>query len=201
VGALLIVSGVLGIAIVAFVLLRDQREPPDAGKKMALNSASSPAAEAGANSTDKAAPTVATASPTLKAHPAGQAAFNSTARTPDEPITTTDSISLPEILEALESSEEDVRAEAIEDLRQLGDRSAIPQLREIQQRTTDPEAKAELLETIRFLEMPTMAEASAARHAYRIAHGLPPEAHRSSTIRGARKTFGRWKLPTSTNTP
>jgi hypothetical protein len=77
------------------------------------------------------------------------------------------------ILADLEKPGRDVQQAALQRARELDDRSIIPRLREIAERTGDARGKADILDTIDFLNLPDITENMAAAQAARAAAGLP----------------------------
>jgi hypothetical protein len=69
-----------------------------------------------------------------------------------------DKASLKSILNELKNPEKEIRLAAIEAAIQFGDRSAIPQLKELANVTTDAEERQALLDAVEFMSLPTMTE-------------------------------------------
>jgi hypothetical protein len=77
------------------------------------------------------------------------------------------------ILADLEKPGRDVHQAALQRARELDDRSIIPRLREIAARAGDAHDKADILDTIDFLNLPSVVEDMAAAQAARAAAGEP----------------------------
>jgi HEAT repeat protein len=65
-------------------------------------------------------------------------------------------------LASLDSPDKKVRRAALEAVRGLDDRDAVPRLEDLASRTEDPEEKAALIEVADFLNLPSMTEFAAA---------------------------------------
>ena len=72
-----------------------------------------------------------------------------------------DSNSFNAIWGELFNKDKAIRAGALEALVQFGDRSAVPRLRDLADRTADPDEKASILSAADYLELPTLDELSA----------------------------------------
>jgi hypothetical protein len=83
------------------------------------------------------------------------------------------------ILAALASPDKATRTEAIENAKQLADRSVAPLLQAAAERLEDPAEKAALLAAIDFINLPSFADLQQAQSANRLAAGLPPLAQAS----------------------
>ncbi|SPE50926.1 exported hypothetical protein [Verrucomicrobia bacterium] len=78
---------------------------------------------------------------------------------PSNPPAASGSISEADaILVRLNSTDRETRKAALEDATQLEDRSIVPRLREIADRTEDPAEKAEILAAIEFINLPSVTE-------------------------------------------
>ena len=77
------------------------------------------------------------------------------------------------IIADLESPGRDFHQAALQRAREMDDRSIIPLLRGIAHRITDDDEKADILETIDFLNLPSIAEEMTEAKAARTAAGLP----------------------------
>jgi hypothetical protein len=62
------------------------------------------------------------------------------------------------LLRRVQSSDRQARQDALASLEQIGDRTVVPQLEQIAAQTTNPQQKAEIQETIDFLNLPTLTE-------------------------------------------
>jgi type IV secretory pathway VirB10-like protein len=69
-----------------------------------------------------------------------------------------DAASLQAILSELTNSDKTVRAAAVESSIQFGNRDAIPVLKDLAARTTDPAEKKQMLDAADFLALPTLTE-------------------------------------------
>jgi hypothetical protein len=65
---------------------------------------------------------------------------------------------LPKALTRVTNAEPEVRKAAIEAVRHIGDRAAIPRLKEALEHAEEVEDKVAILETIKFLELPDLVE-------------------------------------------
>jgi hypothetical protein len=170
-------AGVLGLAILATSAIRSRpaASSPEAG--VSLPAGHSPVSREIAK--EKAArvpePLPAAGTPAPVAAAAG----------PDSPEA---------ILAALENPERDVRADALERAKQIEDRSVVPRLQEIAQRTEDVQQKAAILAVVDYINLPSVAEVQAAHQSNRLAHGLP-DLPRASTNRFTGKPFIRGPQP------
>ena len=72
-----------------------------------------------------------------------------------------DSQSLNTILSELSNRDPEIRKAAVEATVQFGSRDAIPNLTDAAAQTDDPQEKAEIMEAIQFLKLPTLSEAAA----------------------------------------
>jgi hypothetical protein len=72
-----------------------------------------------------------------------------------------DSQSLNAILSELSNRDPEIRKAAVEATVQFGSRDAIPNLTDAAAQTDDPQEKAEIMEAIQFLKLPTLSEAAA----------------------------------------
>jgi hypothetical protein len=72
-----------------------------------------------------------------------------------------DSESLNTILSELNNRDPQIRKAAVEAAVQFGSRDAIPNLMDAAAQTDDPQEKAEIMEAIQFLKLPTLSEAAA----------------------------------------
>jgi hypothetical protein len=98
--------------------------------------------------------------------------------------------SMDGILADLEQPGAEIHQAALQRARELDDRSIIPRLREIAARTGDAREKADILDTIDFLNLPSIDENMADARAARAAAGLsdPPP---SPTNRWTGRPFAR----------
>jgi hypothetical protein len=71
-----------------------------------------------------------------------------------------DSESLNTILSELNNRDPEIRKAAVEAAVQFGSRDAIPNLMDAAAQTDDPQEKAEIMEAIQFLKLPTLSEAA-----------------------------------------
>ncbi len=94
------------------------------------------------------------------------------------------------ILAGLEKPGREIHQAALQRARELDDRSIIPRLREIAARTGDAHEKADILDTIDFLNLPSIDEIMAEAQAARAAAGLP-DPPQSLTNRWTGKPFVR----------
>ena len=94
------------------------------------------------------------------------------------------------ILADLENPGWEIHQAALQRARELDDRSIIPRLREIAARIEDAHEKADILDTIDFLNLPSIDENMAAAKAARAAAGLP-DPPQSLTNRWTGKAFVR----------
>ncbi len=85
-----------------------------------------------------------------------------------------DDASLQAILKELTNENQLVRHAAIEASIQFGGHSAVPVLKDLAERTTDPDEKKELLDAAEFLALPTLSEARAEK-AQEKAQGTTPQ--------------------------
>ena len=76
----------------------------------------------------------------------------------DQLAASDDPADLRPILADLTSPDKDIRAAAIEAVKQFGSRDAIPTLQNLAANTTDVEEKAALLEAADFLALPSLSE-------------------------------------------
>jgi hypothetical protein len=83
-----------------------------------------------------------------------------------------DDASLNEILAELTNTNPVIRHEAVEATIQFGGHTAVPVLRDLAARTSDPDEKKELLDAADFLELPTLTEIRAQNPNVKIA---PPQ--------------------------
>jgi hypothetical protein len=72
-----------------------------------------------------------------------------------------DAQSLNTILSELNNRDPEIRKAAVEATVQFGSRDAIPNLMDAAAQTDDPQEKAEIMEAIQFLKLPTLSEAAA----------------------------------------
>jgi hypothetical protein len=72
-----------------------------------------------------------------------------------------DSESLHTILSELNNRDPQIRKAAVEAVVQFGSRDVIPNLMDAAAQTDDPQEKAEIMEAIQFLKLPTLSEAAA----------------------------------------
>ena len=77
------------------------------------------------------------------------------------------------ILAELEDPHKEIRRAALDKIIELDDRSVIPQLRAIADRTADLSEKINILKAIEFMSLPSVEEHLAAEKARRAALGLP----------------------------
>jgi hypothetical protein len=94
------------------------------------------------------------------------------------------------ILADLEKPGREIHRAALQRARELDDRSIIPRLREIAARTGDADEKAGILDTIDFLNLPSIDENMAEAQAARAAAGLP-DPPQSPTNRWTGRPFVR----------
>ncbi len=94
------------------------------------------------------------------------------------------------ILADLEKPGTEIHQAALQRARELDDRSIIPRLREIAERADDAHEKADILDTIDFLNLPDVAEVMAEAQAARAAAGLP-DPPQSLTNRWTGRPFPR----------
>ncbi len=123
---------------------------------------------------------------------------------PQEPTVRSNNVnanldSASEILVALVDPNKNIRMDAIEQAKQLVDRSVVPQLRGIADQMADPQEKAALLATIDFINLPSLTEVLAAQRASRLARGLPADVPRALTNHSTGQPLVR--QPTSDGTP
>jgi len=71
---------------------------------------------------------------------------------------TDDPASLNTILSELTNRDPEIRKAAVEATLQFGSRDAIPKLTEVASQTDDPKEKAEIVEAIEFLKLPSLTE-------------------------------------------
>lgn len=83
------------------------------------------------------------------------------------PATTENAVAIGAIVADLEKPDPVTRREALQRARDLGDRAIVPQLRQIAAYTSDAEEKAAILDTIDFLNLPSLDENVAAAMAAR----------------------------------
>ena len=100
-----------------------------------------------------------------------------------------DPTSLETILGELTNRDPEIRKAAVEASMQFGSRDAIPKLMDAAAQTDDPHEKAEILEAIEFLKLPSLSETLAQ------AGGQTPRA-RSSRPNPSAKPAPGLKLPT-----
>ncbi len=74
------------------------------------------------------------------------------------------------------NSDKTIREAALEAAVQFDDRSVVPPMQEIAAQTQDPEEKAKILETINYINLPSLSE-------YMAAHPTTPGAAQNSTPR------------------
>ena len=77
------------------------------------------------------------------------------------------------ILAALEDPNRETRKAALDQAVQLDDRSLIPSLKAIAERTTDQLEKADILNAVEFINLPSVTEYLVAQQAQRAAAGQP----------------------------
>ena len=100
-----------------------------------------------------------------------------------------DPTSLETILGELTNRDPEIRKAAVEASMQFGSRDAIPKLMDAAAQTDDPHEKAEILEAIEFLKLPSLSETLAQ------AGGQTPRA-RSPRTNPSTKPPSSQKLPT-----
>ena len=82
-----------------------------------------------------------------------------------------DAASRDAILAELQNPDKEIRHAALEAAIQFGDRSVVPRLQEIADQTEDSAEKAEILEAIDYLNLPSLTEYLAERRAQAAANG------------------------------
>jgi hypothetical protein len=84
-----------------------------------------------------------------------------------------DASSRDAILSELQNSDRSIRSAALEAAIQFGDRSVLPRLQDVADGTEDPIEKAELLEAISYLNLPSLTEYLAERAAMGLTNSIP----------------------------
>ena len=84
------------------------------------------------------------------------------------------------LLSELQNPDKDIRSAAIDALIQLGDRSAVPRMRQLADRMQDPDEKADMLAAADFLDLPALTDFLAQQQAQKLGR-TPPGATQRPT--------------------